>query len=418
MKKPLTGLTAVFLGVCLLFYGCAPYVDYSSGVSSEEELQSADGVSLRVWCSQADQSAMKSLCSEFAGKIYNISYGNVPEDAAAEELLKAQDNTADVFGFSADQLPALVEAGALLPVENAEEVLSANTAASAAAAAADGQIYAYPASVSTYYLYYDLSKLRAEEVLSLESILDRDCGAEVNFAMNFSEGYYTSAFFLANGCDPFRDAASLTGEAGLAAARALEAAASHPKTASLTDDEIVEGFRTGRIAAAVSGSWNADAVSGALGSNYACAKLPTVQIDGEDKQLVSLGSFRLFGVSAKTEHPREAQALANRLASADGQRVWLEQCGLSPTNLALLEDASLMSPEIPEKEDAKQEAARILRKSQAAAAEQGAYVSVLAADPRLPQMWEAFRAFGQTLTAGEGELEEQVSRLASALSGE
>lgn len=397
MKKRFSGLIALAMATAL-FSGCVPNVDYLAGTSSntasgESGAQSASGVTLKVWSSQMDQETTKSLSEEFNQKKNTINYVLMAENDAAAELLRDPAAGADVFAVTADRIGELAAAGVLLPVSNADDVRSANTAASVQAATVGDQLYAYPASVNTIFLYYNKSKLTAEDVQSIESILAKDASAATNLAMNFQNGYFTAPFFFANGCT----LDNWSTDTALAAGKALLRVASDAKVKSMKDDDIVSGFRDGTLAAAISGAWNAEAIYGALGENYACAKLPTVNIGGADKQLVSFGNIKLFGVNANSQHPEEAQALANWLASADGQRTWLESNGLAPTNLSLLEDQALMAPAPSSEEDKNQKAARIARESQSAIAAQGAFVVVQPSDASMKAVWAAFAAFGQEL---------------------
>ena len=76
------------------------------------------------------------------------------------------------------------------------------------------------------------------------------------------------------------------------------------------------------------------AIKKAIGAeNLGAAKLPTVLMDGEQKQLQSFSGYKMIGVSAFSKYPFSAQTLAYFLGCEENQfRRYTERSAI-PTNL-------------------------------------------------------------------------------------
>ena len=66
------------------------------------------------------------------------------ESQCKDALIGGLEEGADVFTFADDQLHALAAAGALDPIENADEIKAKNLPSAVEAASINGQLYAYP----------------------------------------------------------------------------------------------------------------------------------------------------------------------------------------------------------------------------------------------------------------------------------
>ena len=104
-------------------------------------------------------------------------------------------------------------------------------------------------------------------------------------------------------------------------------------------------FAAGKLAAYVSGDWKIEAYKDALGDNMGVAKLPTIKIGGEDKNMISFAGGKMYVVKSTTAHPVEAMALAAFLTNEDNQVKRLEDRKLLPTNTRLSEHEEIMENE-------------------------------------------------------------------------
>ena len=395
-------IAAAFALSISLLSGCS--AGTSSGSSSGDEV-----IRLTVWGSQESQQYLKRMCDAFAqensDKRYEFRYGVVSEADAKAELLKDISAGADVFTFASDQTAELVDAGALYRVTlNKDEIVRRNTEASVEAATVGGELYGYPCVSDTYFMYYDNSKLTEDEIGSLETILAKDIpGTPINFAFDIDNGWYQCSFFFGAGCTLFGEngtdptQCSFNNERGFLAGEYMLGLVNNPKFAANYDDALVKaGFTDGTIAAAVSGTWNANEIRDALGENFAAAKLPEFTLpNGETVQMGSMANFKLVGVNTETKQPLEAMALADWLTNYDNQLIQFNERSLAPTNITLANDEQALS----------------LNAAVYALAQQSKYATVQASIPQISNYWTPAEAFGQDMTAGKITIDNLQSKL-------
>ena len=297
---------------------------------------------IKVWVAEATVEFTKAQIEIF--KAANPEYANmtvtvqpVGEGDAASNMLTDVEAGADLYVFAQDQLARLVAAGALVDVlpENAEIVAAQNDAGSVAAVKLGETMYAYPmTSDNGYFLYYDKSVVT--DPTNMEAIL-ADCeaaGKNVYFEIN--SGWYQTAFFFGAGCtltygtDDAGNIVSMdcdyASENGVKALKAMIKLAQSP--AFVNGSSASNATNLGAI---VDGTWDAVAVQGILGENYAAVKLPT--IDGF--QLGGFGGFKMLGVKPQTDDAKLAacDALALFLSSGEVQTARFEAVGWGPSNL-------------------------------------------------------------------------------------
>ena len=307
---------------------------------------------------------LKEMCAAFAAanpeKEYKFLFGVQGESDAADKVLNDVTSGPDVFSFSSDQINKLIAGGALARVGGQAEtdVKNNNSATSVDAATitvnGENQLYAYPCTEdNTLFLYYDKSVIGDDQVDTLDELLDaaNAAGRKVHFKLN-DDGWYLSSFFFAYpelGYEvTYNEAMTETGVTinynnaqGLAVMKALVKYINHPALVIQTDDsKLIAGFTPtaeGKVeaAAGVSGTWNVQAVEGLLGDNMGVAKLPTVEIGGEQKQLTTYMGCKLIGVNGYSQNKGEAHKLAQWLTNEQNQLKRFETRGFGPSNKAV-----------------------------------------------------------------------------------
>jgi len=320
----------------------------SSGSSGSSSSGGNDGVThtLKVWASQEDQALTREIADKFiaANPQYNvvIELGVVGEPDAYKTFSEDPAAAADVFMFPNDQLRDFVRAGGLYEImRNKDSIVSRNSDGSVAAATLDGKLYGFPATADNgYFLYYDKSVLSAEDVKTLDKILEVSAAAGKKFLMGLDDnGWYLASFFLGAGCtltigDDGKQICDFNNANGLAAAKAIQALAAHPAYIN-GDDSVLKGGIGGSITAGVSGTWNADDISSILGANYGATKLPTFTMDGRQVQMGSFGGYKLVGVNSMITDPDKiviAMDFADFLTNEESQVARFNARAMGPSN--------------------------------------------------------------------------------------
>ncbi|MCH5152245.1 MAG: extracellular solute-binding protein [Clostridiales bacterium] len=326
-----------------------------------------DTIKLTVWGSAAQQATFEEMVEAFKqanpDKKYEIKVAIGEEDMAYSNVSQDSTAAADVYCYASDQLVPLLRLGALarLGGANLTAVKENNSAESVEAGSvgfgtADEKVYGYPyAADNGYFLYYDKSVLDESDVATLEGLISacETAGKKIGWAIDVP--YYTAGFFFTFGCtysvtydDKFVETGvniDFDNANGVKASKAIAKLTSSSAFAGkgTNNSTILTGFSGAnrQLAVAVSGAWNAKAIKEALGSDYGVAKLPTVTVDGETKQMYSFKGYKLMGVNPHCKYPAEAHALAAFLTNEENQATRYEKHAVGPTNTAVANSDSV-----------------------------------------------------------------------------
>lgn len=306
-------------------------------------------VSLKVWGAQEDQEMLRTMTENFKKMHpetdYRITFGVVGEKDTQTKIMEDPSAAADVFAFPDDQLRDLQRAGVLYEITmNKEHLMDENVEGAVKAAMLGDKLYAYPMTADNgYFLYYDKSVLSADDVKTLDGLMNAAESKGKKVLMDVSNGWYVASFFLSAGgtlgVKDGKQTCDFNNERGVAAGEAVKAFCGH--SAFLTgEDPILTGGIGSTIAAGISGTWTADAIKEKLGDRYAATKLPTVTIDGKQVQMKSFAGYKLMGVNSATKHPKEAMQLAEYLTNEENQLLRFKTRAMGPSNKkAAVDDA-------------------------------------------------------------------------------
>lgn len=396
-KKVLSVFLAGVMAVSMLA-GCG---------SDKKETKSADGTAktagyakdakLKVWGSQEDQDMLKGIIEDFKADNpeaadWSIETAVVSAADAKNEVLKDPTVAADIFEFASDQIAELQSAGALYRItKNKDKIIADNVENSVDAATIDGEMYGYPNTSNSFFMYYDKSKYTEEEVKSLDTMLAKDLGAGVtNFSMDLDNGWYSSAFFFGAGCTLFGEDGTdpkqcdFNNEKGVLVGDYLLDLCTNPKVKNQDDALLLASFKEGKLGASLTGTWNAAALKEFLGDNFGVATVPTITLeDGTEVSPSTIVNFNLYGINAQTKYPAEAMLLAEYLTSEKCQKTRFEVRNSAPTNKKLAADTELLSTS---------PAVEVLSKQ----------VETSTVQPSIPQIanfWSPMEAFGQDCIA-------------------
>ncbi len=369
----------------------------ATGNDDEESLYAEDA-KLKLWGSQDDQAYLQDAIDSFKEDFpeaanWDIELAVVSSADAKDQVLKDTEEAADVFEFASDQLYSLVTAGTLYKITSDREDVEARTTKTAVdAAILDGNLYGYPSTSNSYIMYYDKSKYTEDDVKNLDTMLSKDLGSDVNFAMDLDNGWYMASFFFGNGCTLFgadgQDATecSFNNENGLEVGNYILDLTHNKKVGNYDDTLLLSGFADRTLGAAITGTWNAVAIKEYLGDDFGVTTFPTVNLaEGKEVQPSPIVNFNIYGVNAQTKYPLEAMALANYITSEKIQKLRFEQRSSTPVCNSLIEDKELLGS----------------NPAVSALAEQVALAStVQTSNPQISNFWSPMEAFGQDCIAG------------------
>lgn len=318
-----------------------------------EGLKPEKGARLTVWAPYGAVDTFTQQCEDFADKYseYNlrIRVVEMSEGDAAFSILNDPYYSADVFGIVCDQLNRLDDAGVILPVDKklTTDVTDRNSAASVSAATINNKLLAYPETAdSGYFLYYDKRYVSDDDAKTLEGILAACRRAGKDFIMDAGNGFYACAFPFTGGLrteglegyyNDIQKFNNYNEEEVVATMRAFAQLFHEYDDVFLSTDvsKISTGFANypTTVAAGIDGSWDAKTIKSILGKNFGAVKLPTINVNGEDKQMISLHGYKLICVNAVTMYPDAAQLLADYLTNEDCQLEHARFLAWGPSNI-------------------------------------------------------------------------------------
>ena len=348
--------------VCRLLIGILCTVSLT-GCNKAQKTDSSDAgnqkVELVVWGAEEDKELMTQIIQSFQTNYqgqadFQISFEVQGESQCKDVLLGGLEEGADVFTFADDQVNALAAAGALDPIENADEIRSKNLSSAVEAATVNNQLYAYPLTADNgYFLYYNKQYISEEQVKTLDGILDAAAASGKQFTMDWSSAWYVYSFFgntnlqvglnddgITNYCTWNQADGDIR---GIDVARSMLQIAGSPGFANSTDEEFLSGVKNGSVIAGISGVWNSVAVTESWGENTGAAKLPTYTCNGKQLQMASFSGCKLIGVNAYSEHPKWAARLAEWITNEDNQRLRFEMRGQGPSNTAVADSSEIQN---------------------------------------------------------------------------
>ncbi|MDE6926098.1 MAG: extracellular solute-binding protein, partial [Acetatifactor sp.] len=306
-------------------------------------------VSLKVYCpqNQVDTGIMEQQQQAFAAAHpeYNITWTTeiVGEDKCAENILKDVGAAADVFMFANDQLPSLVEAGAIARLGGeAETMVKETNAESVIATVAVGDaIYAIPFTHNTFFMFYDKTILDESDIVSLEQIMAKETADNVyNFYFESAGGWKLGAYYYGAGLSIFgADGSDLSAgvdwnnATGVAVTNYLIDLINNPKCAYDGEISVSELVGDHRLGAWFDGSWNCDLYKGILGDDLGMAVIPTFNPDGTDYQMLGFYGSKCIGVNAKSQNMAAAVAFATFLGNEENQVLRYELSAQIPANI-------------------------------------------------------------------------------------
>lgn len=357
MKKAVAFVLATMMSVSLLA-GCgdkeqAANNEPSAAGTEAAADQAASGetqdIALKVWVpqNQVDTGIIELQEQAFASEHpeWNITWTTevVGEDKAQESVLKDVAAAADVFFFASDQLPTLVDAGAIARLGGETEAyVRENTAGSVLGTACiDDALYAIPFTHNTFFMFYDKTIMDENDITSLENIMAKETADDVyNFYFESAGGWKLGAYYYGAGLSVFgpegNDLAAgvdWNNETGVAVTNYLIDLINNPKCAYDGEIAVSELIADHRLGAWFDGAWNYDTYHDVLGDDMGIAVIPTFNPDGTDYQLKGFYGSKCIGVNAQSQNMAAAVAFAAYLGNEENQLLRYEKSAQIPANI-------------------------------------------------------------------------------------
>ena len=327
------------------------------GFVDESYLTENDDIDLTVWVPDRAVSLTRQQVNRFKqhypDKDFSINVVAMGESDAAMMVMNDPGSAADVFGFPSDMMNRLQGADVLsyVPLALNGTVANENVENTVNAASEYSLLSAYPETADNgYYLVYNKSVVSDNAAKTLEGILAACKAKNKQFVLDSGNGFYSCMFAFTGGVliDGFEDDGYTQKFVDYDEDEAVDTLMAFAKlmkdyknTYSSQDAaNISTGFKNGRIGAGVDGSWNYQADKSALGNNFGAAKLPTIKVNGTDKQIIPIAGYKYLGVNSYSYHQRAAHMLAYYLSSEACQLERAQQLGWGPSNLNAQEAVS------------------------------------------------------------------------------
>ncbi|MEY8699723.1 extracellular solute-binding protein [Streptococcus ferus] len=321
-QKLAIGSASLVLASSLLV-ACSSSKDSSSSTSSSK--------TIKLWVPTGAKESYAAIVKKFeADSDYDVKVIESEDPKAQEKIKKDPSTAADVFSLPHDQLGQLVESGTIqeIPEQYTKEITDTVTEQALAGAQYKGKTYAFPFGIESQVLYYNKSKLSAEDVKSYETITSK-----ATFGAKFKQmnAYATAPLFLSVGDTLFgengEDAKGTNwgNEAGVSVLKWIADQKNNKGFVNLDDNNVMSKFGDGSVASFESGPWDFSAAQKAVGKdNLGVAVYPKINIGGNDVQQKAFLGVKLYAVNqapAKGDTKRIAASykLASYLTNKESQ---------------------------------------------------------------------------------------------------
>ncbi len=299
--------------------------------SKDSSSSTSSSKTIKLWVPTGAKESYAAIVKEFeADSDYDVKVIESEDPKAQEKIKKDPSTAADVFSLPHDQLGQLVESGTIqeIPEQYTKEITDTVTEQALAGAQYKGKTYAFPFGIESQVLYYNKSKLSAEDVKSYETITSK-----ATFGAKFKQmnAYATAPLFLSVGDTLFgengEDAKGTNwgNEAGVSVLKWIADQKNNKGFVNLDDNNVMSKFGDGSVASFESGPWDFSAAQKAVGKdNLGVAVYPKINIGGNDVQQKAFLGVKLYAVNqapAKGDTKRIAASykLASYLTNKESQ---------------------------------------------------------------------------------------------------
>ena len=352
MKKIIALLLAVMMVLSMAACGKTDSTTATTGGSGDPvnpDTPASYDFTIKVWTPTEDQAegnnwlvameeAFKTKYPEYANvKFENTTMGEGDAGAAVIADVTA---SADVFMFANDQLGKLVKANGLSKLTGLtkEQVMNDNGDFMINSVThTDGEIYAFPVTNNTWFMYYDKTVFTEEDVKSLDTMLTKG-----KVYLPFGTGWTAGCIFLGTGCTIFgengQDASAgidFGGEKAYIAGKKMVELRNNPNVICGAMD--ISKMVNKEVNATFTGSWERANLEAAYGENLGVAMLPKFTANGQEYQMTAMSGSKCVGVNPNSgvediNKQVVATVFASFLASEEAQLARYTMRGVIPAH--------------------------------------------------------------------------------------
>lgn len=278
----------------------------------------------------------------------------------------------DVFAFASDKIQPLNAAGALATVTGNNKTFISSTMGDTALSAATlaGKVLGYPYDGGNgYFLFYNKSFFtgaNADKYKTIEGIEEVAAANNMKFAYPLKTAFFGAGELFTFGAKytvNIADDGSISSvDADFDQANGIKGGKAMYNMMKNSTWQNTESAPTAenKLVACITGAWNVadstDSTTGVvtkgyrslMGDGYACAKMPTITLDGETKTLGSFLGYKVYGVNPQVsagnaQRTLAAHQVAQFLSGETVQKERFDTFGSVPTNTAVKNDSTVKS---------------------------------------------------------------------------
>ncbi|WP_302188889.1 extracellular solute-binding protein [uncultured Streptococcus sp.] len=359
MKKKNTW-KKLFLAGAGLTLASSVLVACSNSSSSESSSSSSSDKTIKLWVPTGAKASYEEIVKKFEDESgYKVNIIESNDSKAQENVKKDPEKAADVFSLPHDQLGQLVESGVIqeIPDNYAKEISEQATEQAITGAQYNGKTYAFPFGIESQVLFYNKSKLSADDVKNYETITTKATFGDTFKSMN---AYDTAPLFMSVGDTLFGengetvDGTNWANEAGVSVLEWIADQKNNSGFVNTTAENTMSKFGDGSVAAIETGPWDLSAAQEAVGKdNLGIAVYPKINIGGKDVQQKAFLGVKLFAVNqapagSDTDRIAASYKLASMLTSEESQenQFTYEGRNIIPSNKTVQKSDKVQSDEL------------------------------------------------------------------------
>ena len=332
----------------------------SNSSSSESSSSSSSDKTIKLWVPTGAKASYEEIVKKFEDESgYKVNIIESNDSKAQENVKKDPEKAADVFSLPHDQLGQLVESGVIqeIPDDYAKEISEQATEQAITGAQYNGKTYAFPFGIESQVLFYNKSKLSADDVKNYETITTKATFGDTFKSMN---AYDTAPLFMSVGDTLFGengetvDGTNWANEVGVSVLKWIADQKNNSGFVNTTAENTMSKFGDGSVAAIETGPWDLSAAQEAVGKdNLGIAVYPKINIGGKDVQQKAFLGVKLFAVNqapagSDTDRIAASYKLASMLTSEESQenQFTYEGRNIIPSNKTVQKSDKVQSDEL------------------------------------------------------------------------